>query len=266
MSNICKLTGKTGKYVDSHLIPKALTRPEKRGRPFLEAGQGTRPIKRHSSWYDNHLVTDQGEKILSVIDDWAINKLREHRLVWSGWGPIVSLLDIEVIKGTDWAVRTRTDSEWPQLRLFFLSLLWRAAASSRKEFDDVELPHDDLERLREMVVNGDSGPIEFYPIQLMQLSTRGEIHNQTPFQDVKTIPAIDGVPEHQVPIIRFYFDGLIAHIDTRPEKEIEDANLGSLFLGFAEDLTITTVSYEASFQRENMEAIKAEADQFLDRR
>lgn len=266
MPKTCRLTGETGRYVDSHLIPKALTRPETRGHSFLEAGQGTRPIKRPSSWYDNKLVTMRGEKILSEIDDWAIKKLREHRLVWSGWGPITSLHGINDSYGTDWGMRTVIDSDWSKLRLFFLSLLWRAAASSRREFNDVTLPPNDLERLRKMVVNGDPNPIEFYPVQLIQLSTRGEIHNQSPFMDIKTVPAVDGAPEYQVPITRFYFDGLIAHFDMRPEAEIKGTDLECLLLGSADDLAIITIPYDASFQRENVGAIREEAYQLLGRR
>ena len=260
MSDICRLTGKSGRYVDSHLIPKALTRPEASGLSFIEAGRGRQPIRRHSSWYDNRLVTDQGEKLLAEIDDWAIKKLRQHHLVWSGWGPNASPPDVNIIPGTDWGIRNLTDKEWPKLRLFFLSILWRAAASSRREFDEVKLPIDNLDVLREMVLSGNTDPNTLYPVQLIQLSTIGKIHNQTPFNDTKTIPAVAGMPEHRVPIIRFYFDGLISHFDMRSEKEIQDAGLRKLFVGFEEELTVTTVTYERSFQRENLEAIMAEAD------
>lgn len=260
MADICKLTGERGKFVDSHLIPKALTRPEVSGHSFIEAGMGRRPIRRHSSWYDNQLVTDHGEKILAAIDDWAIRKLRQHRLVWSGWGPIVSLPNVDKIPGTDSGARTLNDKDWPKLRLFFLSILWRAAASSRSEFGDVNLPAGHLERLREMILNGNTEPNTFYPVQLIQISTIGQIHNQTPFKDTKIIPALAGMSEHRVPITRFYFDGLVSHFDMRSEKEVQEAELGKLFVGFEEELIVTTVTYESSFQRKNLEVIMAEAD------
>lgn len=261
MVDVCKLTGESGKYVASHLIPKALTKPEQPGLSFLEAGKGLKPIRRHSSWYDNRLVTSHGEKILSDIDDWAIKKLRYHHLVWSGWGPIIELPDINPPR-SDWGFRILSDTEWPRLLLFFLSLLWRAAASSRKEFSDVNLPAEDIERLREMVVSGSVEPKTFYPVQIIQLSTVGKIHNQTPFKDIKTIPASNRLAEYQVPIIRFYFDGLIAHFDMRSHEEIESDDLGDLFLGATDYLLVTTVSYESSFQRENLELIMGEADKF----
>jgi len=227
---------------------------------------GRNPITRHSSWYDNQLVTDEGEKILSAIDDWAIKKLREHHLVWSGWGPRVALPDIRTPLGSDWGVRVVEDEDWPKLRLFFLSLLWRAAASSRREFSDVRLSADDVERLRVMVLEGNVEPKLFYPVQLIQISTIGQINNQTPFIDKKKIPAVEGVTEHEVPIVRFYFDGLVAHFDMRSEQEIKDSEAKSLYLGSEHSLTIPTISYEASFQKQNLEAIMAEAENLAGRR
>ena len=124
---------------DSHIIPEALTRPSVRGSPLLQYGDGAHPTRRWSSWYDPQLVTAEGEKYLSDLDTWAIAQLREHKLVWSGWGtetdlgmhhtPINNIFGIRKIEGID----------TKRLRLFFLSLLWRAAASSRYEFKEISV-------------------------------------------------------------------------------------------------------------------------------
>ncbi|MDI2090140.1 hypothetical protein [Commensalibacter oyaizuii] len=37
---ICKLTGSKGKFVKSHIIPKAFTRPLRRGDSFVQGGVG----------------------------------------------------------------------------------------------------------------------------------------------------------------------------------------------------------------------------------
>ena len=83
---ICKLTLTNGKFVDSHIIPKALTKPAQKGMPFLQFKSDRHPIKRWSSWYDPCLVTQAGEDILTEFDTWAIIELRKHKLVWSSWG------------------------------------------------------------------------------------------------------------------------------------------------------------------------------------
>jgi hypothetical protein len=71
-NGVCKLTGNSGKFVRSHLIPKALTRPSVAGGYFISAGPGIRPKKSWSSWYDEELVIRKGERILADYDDWAI--------------------------------------------------------------------------------------------------------------------------------------------------------------------------------------------------
>jgi hypothetical protein len=66
---VCKLTGKSGKFVKSHLLPKALTRPGVAGEYFISGGQGCRPKKRWTSWYDQELVIKKGEDILANYDN-----------------------------------------------------------------------------------------------------------------------------------------------------------------------------------------------------
>lgn len=84
----CKLTGELGPFVKAHILPKALTYPAEKGLPFAQSGRDYPPIKRWSSWYDSSIVTAAGEKTLADHDDWAIEALREHQLVWSSWNTI----------------------------------------------------------------------------------------------------------------------------------------------------------------------------------
>ena len=88
-----------------------------------------------SSWYDTALVTSPGEEILRGLDDWAIRELRQHKLIWSSWGTDIELNTADHVQlpldAMGWGCREIEVSEPARLRLFFLSLLWRAAASSR---------------------------------------------------------------------------------------------------------------------------------------
>src|SRR5690349_7493336 len=123
-SGVCKLTLTEGAFVDSHLIPKALTRTEQQGLPFVQYRSGARPRKRWSSWYDPQLVTESGENILAAIDTWAIAELRKHKLVWSGWGESRALGPLHCpIVGTAWGIRKLDGINRSRLRFFFLSLL-----------------------------------------------------------------------------------------------------------------------------------------------
>jgi hypothetical protein len=148
---VCKLTGNSGQFVESHLIPKALTRPSIPGGYFISGGRGKPPKKSWSSWYDGQLVIRKGENILADYDNWAIRELRRLELV--GWGTKRSL-PVEMWFGSrpeGFGLRQVECADPDKLRLFFLSLLWRAAATTRAEFGEVSLPPDEMELLRTMV-------------------------------------------------------------------------------------------------------------------
>jgi hypothetical protein len=166
----------------------------------MQLGSGRRPGKRWSSWYDEELVVQDGEDILSRLDNWAIVTLRAHRLVWSGWGaetyvpvrrmpPKLGRLTYRTVSGID----------LQRLRLFFLILLWRAAATTRPEFAEIVLPAADLNKLGRMVIENNSKPVDFYPMALVQLSTRGPPHNLSPIAEQKPIPNLPGLGHQNRP-------------------------------------------------------------------
>lgn len=80
-------------------------------------------------------------------------------------------------------IRKLEEVDHKTLRLFILSLLWRSCVSNRAGFNEICLPEDELRILKEMLINRDAGQYFYFPITLIQLSTKGKIHNQTPFID-----------------------------------------------------------------------------------
>src|SRR5208337_2570967 len=147
----CKLTGTHGRYVDAHIIPEALTETLWKGKPLIQIGRHGRRIKRWTTWYDRKLVTAEGEAILAKYDDWAINFFRQKKLIWSSWGPMEQLdLPDHSLGPGRFGLRKLDGVDCARLRLFFLSLLWRAAATSLFEFDLVALPAHELAQLGEM--------------------------------------------------------------------------------------------------------------------
>jgi hypothetical protein len=152
----------------------------------------------------------------------------------------------------DWGFREIRLTDSKRLRLYFLSLLWRAAETERWEFNEIELEGKALSTLRRMVRAGDPNPQNLFPIELMQLSSRGFPHNHSPIADEKLVPSLhDGIPE-KVPIFRFHFDGLAIHFDRRQLDLEEFAKRGNLYVGAADDVKVATVPFEQSFQRENL--------------
>jgi len=260
---VCKLTGEHGPFVKSHILPAALTRPELQGAPLEQFRKGDeRPIRRWTGWYDPQLVTAAGEKILSDYDNWAIKELNRPKLVWSSWGPDVELMapDHRRIPNSPLGLRRIRGLDAARLRLFCLSLLWRAAASSLKEFGQVVIEEPILTLLTQMVRMGASEPLSMYPITLIQLSTRGIPHNYSAFAGEKLIPKVDGSGTDMVPIFRFFLDGLIVHFHRAPHPTDSSAAT----LGSKEELLITTIAFEDSQQLEHLktamtECIAAEA-------
>jgi hypothetical protein len=264
-NGVCKLTGNTGKFVDAHLIPKALTKPEK-GPPFIHSIVGLRPVRRWSGFYDSNLVTQQGENILASLDAKAISVIRKHKLIWTSWGQAQILpQEQKLIPGTFWGIRTINELDQKCLRLFFLSLLWRAATTARTEFAEVVLPPDDLEQLRLMLITNDPGSLSFYPMYLVQHSSKGPVHMATPIAINKKVRSPDGKVEQVIPIFRFYFDGLMLHIHRNANDVDQLKQLGPTIIGAGKNLSVITIPYENSYEdRSFSRVIDETATKWLD--
>ncbi len=252
---VCKLTGLSGKFVESHILPKALTRLQPSHHPFIQGGSGRKPIRRWSSWTDKRLVIREGENILRDLDTWAILSLRRHQLVWSGWNGNKVLVDEnhKIIGDGPWGLRTVDFQESKRLRLFFLSLLWRAAASNISEMNEVVMPPEDLDRLTEMVRNGKAEPLSFYPMVLFQLSTIGPAQNLTPIAQTMTTPDLSPeVPAKNFDMFRFYFDGLMVRFYRQSDDEGVAEYQDNTCVGSETRFPVGTITYEQSFQAYNL--------------
>ncbi len=222
----CALTGEYGQFVKSHLIPRALTRLSRNGEKFIQSGLGERASMVSDSWYDLKLVVRSGEDILADIDDVGINELRRNHLVWSGWSGHESLQRLLGID-SDSPMRELRLQDAKKLRLFFLSLLWRAGASDLPHFRHVALSAEEIEDLRKRVFNRDPGAQEDYPIILHQMSDLGAQHNRAPLLEDEMI-IIEGEPDRKATYVRFYFEGLVAkiYLSNRSELPVNFSNLG----------------------------------------
>lgn len=243
----CKLTGAKGTFVRCHIIPKALTSPQNRGEVRVEGGEGRLPVARFDSWFDKTMVTRKGEDIFERLDTFAISELRRHKLVWSSWADhdLLCPIDSELIDN-QWGAREVAFSDPKRMRLFCLSLLWRAAMTELSGFTTVTLPPERMQLLTYMLCSDCPLPLEHFPVHLVQLRTRGGWHNQTPIKLIKNFADDDGV-EREIGCFRFYMDGLIIHID----DEIDDPvpwRFKDIALGESSKQLVLTMPYERSFQ------------------
>lgn len=255
---VCKLTLKPGKYVKSHLIPLAFSAPSK-GCYFIDGAPGGRPTRRPTSWYDREIVTRAGEDILADLDSFAAKELRRLRLVWSGWKDEVEFSEnLLAYPDSPFLVRLIFGAEVLGLRVFFLSLLWRAAVSNQNQNAHIILADQQLEQLRQMVLNKNPYPLSFMPVHLTQLTTKGGRHNLGPLH--MEMPLYQDEPSSQLTAqsYRFYFDGLIANImiDLSPENY---DGASAIYLGGDEKILALCVKFEDSFQAQNMDQHKLDA-------
>lgn len=247
----CALTGSYGKLVKSHILPQAFTRPAIAGAPLYQSTRGNGELRRWSSWYDNKLVTREGEDLLSEIDNIGIRVLRKHHLVWSSWIVFQPHFESFAPMLPDNGFRKIENLNMEALILFALSTAWRASASSLHDMRYATLEKHQEEELKEFVLGRAIEGTSPFPVSLTQISTIGEPHNHSPTIDTKFVPSIDGSEEHPMVIMRIYIDGLIFHVHFSeiPSKHLND---NPLYLGASDHALVTSVTYEASYQYENM--------------
>ncbi|WP_375552641.1 hypothetical protein [Rhodophyticola porphyridii] len=246
---MCKLTGTIGKLVDSHIIPKSLTKPTEAGAPLLQSTKGQGHKRRWSSWYDSEMVTREGEDILRDIDDAAIKELRRKKLIWSGWGHFPPVFETLLPILPNHGMRCISDFDQKIVARFFQSIAWRASVSSLQDMRDCRLEKEAEEMLRTATL-GEESAMHQLPVSLIQLSTLGTSHNHSPYLAQKFLENSDK-PERTVPFVRIYVDGLIAHVYL--EDLFSKVNLDEfVFLNESNKLFVLSITYESSFQYENM--------------
>lgn len=60
---------------------------------------------------------------------------------------------------------------YKKIKLFYLSILWRSSISTRPFFNEIKLDNNENEALRKMILNGDPGAVDDFPIFFMTLIT-----------------------------------------------------------------------------------------------
>ncbi|MGO3712841.1 hypothetical protein [Alcaligenes aquatilis] len=254
---ICSLTGKHGKFVKAHILPRALTRLSRTGEKARETELGGKPKNRPPTWYDDELVIREGEDILEEIDTPAIDTMRNHILVWSSFvsdepfSPEALMFVCDAFSIRDIRIGS---ADADKLRLFFLSIVWRAAASRRSEFKHVQLGAEELEDIRQRVLTRTPGSAWEYPIILDQIVTRGVEHNRTPIKECFDLPGGDEGSRVSVPSIRIYMDGLVAHVLLTKDEDVAQG-LGGLCLGARGSTGVMARSFEKSRTYDDMREV-----------
>jgi len=195
---LCQLTKTEGPLARSHIVPDAFMRRLTEA-PFREwDGAGHSP-KRYTGWYDQRLLSPEAEALVARYDSVAAEALLRGR----------------------WTYRRRRDSQDPSflsdtfvphriyeiggvdtdaMKLFGLSLLWRAAASGLEAFRDVRLRAEFLEHLRIRVLKGVAGKPSDIPMYFALFDSSEELTKIAPTK-------ISGHPFY-----RFFLDGVVCYV------------------------------------------------------
>lgn len=271
-TGICALLGTEGVYAKSHLIPLALTSPGEKGIKLIEAGRGSRPIRRPTGWYDYKLCTHEGELALRDVDTKGIEVLRKHKLIWGSWKPKAmnyhgdDLQPSPTSSDISYRLIDIPEEEANSLKIFLLSIIWRFLKSTREEFSYLENIGLDLNEIAEHIVSKSAPAMDTYPICLHQFITRGVPHNHSPTIQEMNLE-INGSTQ-SIPYYRIYFDGLVAHLYMRLEPRLvesasyDDNPKASIYVADREKLVVFTRDFYESKQHHDMAREIIETTQF----
>lgn len=160
---ICKLCGEHKKLVKSHVIPEAFFRQISNdgiASKTISNKLGSYPKRAPIGIYDTNILCQACEDSFHFYDDYAISIFRDFaedadRSIFIKGRPAVSF-----------------NVEYSRIKLFFISMLWRAGISNEDYFKSVQLKEHE-NRLKELILKRDPGGRHDY-------SVVGRIFNANP--------------------------------------------------------------------------------------
>ena len=198
----CKLCGKDKKLVRAHIIPKSLWKPlfnDEQPSQLFSTASTADDKKSPVGVYDTGIVCAHCESIFSPWDEYAQKLLladpsEKNYLIENG----------QRIAYVETAI------DYAKLKLFFISLLWKAAVSNHYFFSRVNVgPFEP--QLRRMILKGDPGDPDTFSIMVAKS------------EDSLGTIVLNPHPERwrDINYYRFYLAGYMAYIkvDRRPAPD-----------------------------------------------
>ncbi len=232
----CKLCRESTDFGKSHVIPESFLLHRKiQGETSILATNKSDvyPQRRPIGEYDSEILCKKCETVFNSWDSYGkellINKQNDFKITEEN-GAIISY---------------HTESfDYAKLKMFFISILWRASISKRDFYTKVNLgPHEDV--LRNMIINSDPGTMDDYDVQLFRFSG---VDHPIPILMPVEIRSSYGLRYYRVYLGDHFFD-----IKVDKQKTPKKHNLG--IIGKSEDLFVPTIKYKESQEYEVMRAI-----------
>jgi len=195
----CRMCGKNRSLIKAHIIPMSFYRHvQTSGQPLeiLTNTAGKFAKRSHKGIYDKEILCQECEKIFGPWDDYAQKLLLRN------------FSDEDLVRNGSIIVAYKIARfNYDLLKLFFLSVLWRAAVSGHDFFSRVSLGPFEAP-LRSMLLNRDPGSPETFAVTLSIFDDPGRIGMLDPHRD-----RYDGIN-----YFRFYMAHFVSYIkvDRRP--------------------------------------------------
>lgn len=190
----CKFCGEDLKLIKSHIVPEAFFRRMKGDRESLKLiAQGQHPKKSQTGVYDETILCAKCDNYFGEFDNYAQKLLNEN----------LKGLDPLIMNGKIIGYETN-EFRYDLLKLFFISLIWRASISNHPFFKRINLgPFEPIAKY--MLQSSDPGAPDDFGVVLAH------------FDHQLGSAILDPHPEKFKPGInynRFYLSRFIAYIKT----------------------------------------------------
>lgn len=151
----CRLCEKRIDFADSHIIPRSFFTPLHEGKKVPQVvtdKSGVLPKRSPTGEYDPEILCNGCEPLFSEWDDYGKTILLDE------------IKRAEAVKDIEGLVAYRLEKiNIPRLRMFLISVLWRAAVSGREFFEKIELgKFENIARNR--ILERLPGPVEEFGI------------------------------------------------------------------------------------------------------
>jgi hypothetical protein len=223
---VCKLCTQDKKLVQAHIIPRSFYAPLKEGGQIpqiITDKAGVYPQKSPTGVYDKEILCEECERVFAPWDDYGYRFLM---------GKISD--DAYIRDRGEKIAYNMGPCDYHKLKLFFLSVLWRAGVSRQPMFNRVQLgPY--AEKLRTRIRDADPGGVEDYAVALSRFDAPpGEVGILDPDRT-----EYEGVHHY-----RLYLGGYMAVIKATNKKP--PAFLEGLYIAPGSDVLVLIREFRAS--------------------
>jgi len=174
VQSVCRLCLQEKKLIKAHIIPEHFFNSlyDEKGQYIevhMNEDKSESTKKRFKGIWDKTILCgDCDNSVLGKLDDYAA------KIFWGYRNQELKFTDFQRPDQPLVQWRTAYGIDTTRIKLFFLSLLWRADISKNIFFEDVNLGTEHRDKIRNMIIENNAGTRDDYPILLMHYSRNDE--------------------------------------------------------------------------------------------